>query len=307
MRLIIGLVLAFAVFTTGKADAWGKYGHVTICEISYRLLTDTARERVNSLIEADSEYTSFNRACLEADDFPRTRPADHYVNYDRALEKVSGPSCGDANSCVISAISGDAQVLADETRADEERSKALILLGHWVGDVHQPMHVSFADDRGDNLINKRGRCGDARNLHAVWDNCLIEHGVFRMGALERMLGWARFTKAYRAADRLLEELTLEDAEAWSQSEPWEWAAESYDIVRRPNIGYCTMKSDGCWYEATRRVLGRDEDPRTIQMTQAYIDQHTQLAEVQLLKAGVRLAHVINGALDASYVSASNKQ
>jgi S1/P1 Nuclease len=40
-------------------------------------------------------------------------------------------------------------------------------VGHWVGDIHQPLHVSFVDDRGGNNIRVSGQC--AGNLHATWD------------------------------------------------------------------------------------------------------------------------------------------
>ena len=38
---------------------------------------------------------------------------------------------------------------------------------HWVGDIHQPLHVSFEDDRGGNNIQVNGQCSG--NLHATWD------------------------------------------------------------------------------------------------------------------------------------------
>jgi hypothetical protein len=39
-------------------------------------------------------------------------------------------------------------------------------VGHWIGDIHQLLHVSFEDDRCNN-IRVNGRC--AGNLHATWD------------------------------------------------------------------------------------------------------------------------------------------
>jgi hypothetical protein len=47
----------------------------------------------------------------------------------------------------------------------------LKFLGHWVGEIHQPLHVSFEDDRGGNGILVTGICGT--NLHAAWDTCLV--------------------------------------------------------------------------------------------------------------------------------------
>jgi S1/P1 Nuclease len=58
---------------------------------------------------------------------------------------------------------------------DEAKLEALKFLGHWVGDVHQPLHVSFEDDRGGNNITAVGECQG--NLHAAWDSCLVLKAV----------------------------------------------------------------------------------------------------------------------------------
>jgi hypothetical protein len=42
--------------------------------------------------------------------------------------------------------------------------------------VHQPLHVSFPDDRGGNNIGvSGGLC--SWDLHAVWDSCILEEGL----------------------------------------------------------------------------------------------------------------------------------
>ena len=46
--------------------------------------------------------------------------------------------------------------------------QALAFLGHFVGDVHQPLHVSYSDDRGGNQTRIYYR-GERTNLHAFWD------------------------------------------------------------------------------------------------------------------------------------------
>lgn len=50
--------------------------------------------------------------------------------------------------------------------------EALEFLGHWVGDIHPPLHVSFEDDRGGNRVAAQGT--SCENLHAVWDRCLVQ-------------------------------------------------------------------------------------------------------------------------------------
>ena len=59
---------------------------------------------------------------------------------------------------VLSAILNDSKVLASKSEKKADRLLALKFLGHWVGDIHQPLHVSFEDDRGGNNITVRGLC-----------------------------------------------------------------------------------------------------------------------------------------------------
>ena len=81
-------------------------------------------------------------------------------------------------------------------------------LCHWVGDLHQPLHVSFEDDRGGNgIATTGGLCN--RNLHGVWDTCIIEQG----------LG----TDVAAIAGQLRAGITDQQRSEWSASTPTDWA------------------------------------------------------------------------------------
>ena len=49
---------------------------------------------------------------------------------------------------------------------------ALKFLVHFIGDMHQPLHVGRGEDRGGNSIRVRW-FGESRNLHSVWDSAII--------------------------------------------------------------------------------------------------------------------------------------
>ena len=117
------LTIGLLMFATPSAHAWGKYGHVTICEISYRLLTEPARARLKVLMAVNEEYTSFNRACLEEDAFPRVRSEEHFLNVPRDQVAITDMSCGAASKCVLSAIQDDFGKLGD-TSLDDARGRA---------------------------------------------------------------------------------------------------------------------------------------------------------------------------------------
>jgi hypothetical protein len=279
-----------------KAFAWAELGHVTVCEIAYRELTDVAREELKRIMLKHPDNTSFNKACLWADNKPKTRPQEHYLNLSRETATISVAQCGPGGKCIFSAIESDYAILADDSKPLKARAEALILLGHWIGDIHQPLHISYSDDKGGNSIVTTGACGKS-NMHSVWDKCLVEKGVIaRLGVTAR---W-RTTRAYRAADVLVGKISESERQKWIEASPAEWANESYQMARDPAALYCVKRSGSCWLSQETRSAGERGDEITIELDAAYVERWGKAVEIRLQKAGVRLAHYINQALDPDY-------
>jgi hypothetical protein len=53
----------------------------------------------------------------------------------------------------------------------------LKFLVHFIGDIHQPLHVGNGDDWGGNKLTGSFMGGAPSNLHAIWDAALGEHRV----------------------------------------------------------------------------------------------------------------------------------
>lgn len=329
MRVIFFLGAAFIVAIINlsfaplapEARAWGKYGHLTVCDLAYRNLTPTARVALNDLLQSrrggirvkgrgrmpDRTYTSFNIGCLEEDAIPRRNPDDHFINVARSVTAIDSASCPTGTSCILAGIQRDFETLRDTARPREERVFALMALGHWIGDIHQPLHVSFADDRGGNRIDATltGRCGSSRyrvqNLHGVWDNCLLEAGLFervRQRADYRR-NWGANTITYRAVDTLQANTSLADERTIAGGDPSQWAQESYRITLDPDVLYCNRSAGQCRYSAaTATWTGAQQ--RTVAIDQAYLARFAPLAQERIRRAGFRLAHLINQALDPAY-------
>jgi hypothetical protein len=138
-----------------SALAWGGLGHEVICELAFLELDDTIRQRVIALIEQDQEFTTFRASCKWADK-PRQRASEHFVNLPRDATGLDDNKCPMADECVVSAIERDFEVLASPHATDGEKLVALKFLGHWVGDIHQPLHAASQDDRGGNYIRTQG-------------------------------------------------------------------------------------------------------------------------------------------------------
>ena len=185
------------------------------------------------------------------------------MNYPRNQTQVDNQDCGAAKSCIFTALRDDSLRLADKSRPDIERAKAMILLGHWIGDIHQPLHVGFSDDRGGNSLHvrrgpKQGRANKPckrgqYNLHSVWDSCLVESHAPIAGKF-RGLGLKLDIEAH--ADLIAARYGSEQRELWRAEDVSGWAQESLDIARDAPIQYCTLKpsSDYCAYSDARFSL-----------------------------------------------------
>ena len=322
-NLLILLALLAFTFPPEPAEAWGKFGHLVVCDLAYRNLTDTSQEKLKQLFKGkrgitvkgkgklgDRRYTSFNVGCLEEDELPRKHPDDHFINVSRDTKSIEGKACPHNTDCIFAGIERDLAILKDETASNEERVFALMAIGHWIGDIHQPLHISFADDRGGNSINVKlkGKCGRSsyrvENLHGMWDNCLLEAGLFERvrKRADFKKTWSKNTITYRAVDSLQARTTLTEEQSFVETQPWEWAAESYKVTLNPDVRYCVMVGDVCQYSSTMVTLPPKGPKRLEQLDQAYLAAFERLAEERVRKAGFRLAHLLNLALDPNYTT-----
>ena len=161
-----------AVILTGlallptPAKAWGRFGHLVVCDLAYRNLTDVSKAKLIELFNGkrgitvkgrgklpDRHYTSFNLGCLEEDELPRKHPDDHFINVSRDTGSIDGDACPHNRDCIFAGIQRDLETLKDQTASKQDRVFALMAIGHWIGDLHQPLHISFADDKGGNSID----------------------------------------------------------------------------------------------------------------------------------------------------------
>jgi hypothetical protein len=169
LRVAVILTFIATVGSAGTAWSWGDVGHKIICEIAFQELGDQSRAEVPRLINLDSEFSLFFESCTWAD-HPRKRASEHFINVPRDFDRFTATQCPVASQCLFTAIAGDLEVLRTATD-DQLKLEALKFLGHWIGDLHQPLHVSFEDDRGGGKIREAGPCSNS--LHSVWDTCII--------------------------------------------------------------------------------------------------------------------------------------
>ncbi len=293
MRWIIAASFAFWLLSApSPVRAWGQGGHYAVCEIAYLNLTAAAKAEVDRLVALDGRFAGFTETCTFPDN-PVSRASEHYTNYLRTQRRI-GPGCPGGRPCLLGALEGD---LATLRSSADDRTKALAVLyvGHWFGDLHQPLHNSFADDQGGNKIAAPGPCTGKypASLHSVWDSCVVDRRIFGPGT-------DRLVRARTAARILAAPITDGQRSRWSRSTPRRGASESYRIARSPGTGYCVRKDGACRYSAGRQTLADSDPQRVLAVDDPYLDRAKPVVEARLKRAGIRLADALNRAFDPAF-------
>ncbi|MEA3045671.1 MAG: nuclease [Sphingomonadales bacterium] len=301
-RLLAALVLTLGLGWSSQASAWGDTGHRTVCEIALRNLTPVAKAEVARLLRAHPAILGANPlngeygwACTYPDHpaagGPGRRSPEHFVNYARTtLIVTSASGCGVTSLCVITAIASDYAMLQSPASSDLQRAAALVYLGHWLGDIHQPLHSSFADDQGGNQVDSSGLC--TFSLHSTWDTCILQ---------ARTIGSGPSIPAVRAlAERWSGQATDTDRAQGLSSVPWQGSAESYAVTLNPQVRYCVMVQSAGQYSATQMAFAQGQQKQSVAIDAAYMDWAMPIIQRRITQAGVRLAHLLNRALDPAY-------
>ena len=277
--LAVGAMVSAVLAAASSAGAWGDVGHKIVCEIAFHELSDRARAEVLRLIRKDTEFSVFSESCVWAD-HPKQRETEHYINVPRSFPAFAAAECPTRSRCLFSAIRTDLKTLTTPGGADQARLRSLKFLGHWVGDLHQPLHVSFADDRGGSrIVEDTGVC--ASDLHGVWDWCIIEQTLGR--------------NARTIARNLQESIASADRAAWQAGRVQDWATESLALAREASVGYCVQNRNACEYDTGRPTYRPGSRQRVVKVDAAYLETHRAAVVERLKRGGVRLAYLLNQA------------
>lgn len=251
------LFLVLLALSTQPAFAFGQTGHKMICDMAYQLSQPQTQAHIDSVVKA-SGLNSFAEGCVwpdtlrDDDSFKWSAPL-HYVNFLPQQTAVSQADCA-KHGCVLSAITDMQQRLAQ----DDNDWQALLFLAHFIADLHQPLHVSYADDLGGNKT-KVMFYQQATNLHSVWDS--------------RILTTLGYNNNPNAQQQLLRAIDSKLAYQWQQSTVLDWANES-----------AALTAD----------IYRHYQPNML-INDSYVQQYQASLETRVQQAAVRLALVLDQA------------
>jgi hypothetical protein len=290
---MIFLIFCSVLWEPHSVRAWGDEGHAVVALIAEHYLQPQVRERVRALLDADrSGLVTDTSMASEAAWADRFRDSDrdgtrvrydatkkwHYVDLELdspdltracgargSLPAGTPASQGPASDCVVDKINQFERELRDPQTTEDERRVALQFLLHFVGDVHQPLHASDDGDEGGNRKQVETRGWPAASLHHYWD---VEF-VSSLGAEPRVV-----------AERLLRHISARDVQSWQQGNADEWALESYALAKRVAYG----------------MLSPPTGHHRYRLSAGYVQTAIETVQSQLMRAGVRLAALLNRVL-----------
>jgi nuclease S1 len=260
-------LLTVLLVLSGDVQAWGYEGHRLVCALARQYLNDEGRSFADR-VGAQGEFLiggvmTFPESCLWPDKVKYSTRKDsyehHFINIPVSADSISLHRDCASLTCLPAGIQRSIVYLTTPASGEREMGRqaaALRYLGHYIGDLHQPLHVSHAEDWGGNRI-KVSWFGKDTNLHTVWDRGILERaGLSYPDSLE-------FLSSVRVSPGTIDLVS--------------WLNDSFHLAR-----------DRAYRDpGGRAVTSGDTLGRT------YLDSNKPVVIEQLALAGARLAAIIN--------------
>ncbi|HUD30554.1 MAG TPA: S1/P1 nuclease [Novosphingobium sp.] len=279
MRKFLTAVAAAAALVATPALAWGSLGHRTVGSIAMANVRPATRAAIRDLLRHQRELDTPQCRMGTIEDaatWPDCIKGERWrFAYTSSWHYHDQPICGtfdlkancrDGN-CATAQIERNARLLKDRKLAPVLRLEALSFLVHFVGDVHQPLHVGENEDMGGNAVKADYGIAPGRNLHSIWDGVLAERAITSAPSLVRRYGADE--KARLATG------TVED-----------WERESWEVSR--DFLY-PLAFGG-------KLPCGEKEPQKVVWSNEAIEQAIPVIDERIERAGLRLAKMLDEAL-----------
>jgi hypothetical protein len=272
MNRLVYSVLLFPVVTHG----WSNEAHQVIAMLAEDFLTETGKLYTRLQLGSANTMASVSSWAdtVEWSDnlhFAHTSP---FQNCEGGYTEDEA-HCPNGR-CIVTAIANYTERAGDFNLTREEQVEAFKFLIHLYGDIHQPLHLGFAEDRGGTEIRFAG----GFSLHELWDSTLVEAGRRGIVASARKRG-ATYSFEMFVADlkREYTELSYERQQAILQSSP---AVIASEISREYTCEEAYMNEHQVFFPRSGGTVS-DEYKRT----------RGEVVRELLIMSAVRLADSVN--------------
>lgn len=234
-------------------EDWGATGHRVVGEVAAQHISKKTAKAITRLLDGTSlAYVSNYADDIKSDDRYRAYGPWHYANLD--LDETYSASEKNPEGDIVQAIEKCIAVLKNKKASKAERQFHLKLLVHFIGDLHQPMHLAKKEDRGGNEVSIKW-FGKRSNLHRLWDSDMIDSSQLSYTELAQNL---TVLSPAQKAQIVSGSLSV-------------WVAEIHEL--------------------TKKVY--QELPENTNLGYRYRYQNFDSVRLQLHKAGLRLAHLLD--------------
>jgi hypothetical protein len=274
-----------ALFASGHNEhpiVWGQNGHRIVAQICYNNLNENAKKEIDKTLgdEYLAQVATWPDFIRSEKNWDFSKPW-HFITIDpnKTVQQVIDEAAKDpeinnvyeAIQLMTSILKNNSastkilQDLVDKNKAkllnNSIKATALAFLVHFIGDVHQPMHVGKNNDFGGNKISVLF-FSKKTNLHSVWDSGIIE---------QEGLSFTDFSE-------FIERHTAPKKNKWQKAKMIDWVKES--VKNREKI-YNTL------YDNTDRSTGLPS------LSYNYQHDFLETVEDRLGAAGYRAAKILN--------------
>ena len=235
------------------SKVWGPTGHRVVGTIAEDYLTPRTKRKLKKLLKKKSmAFLSTFADEIKSDKKFNEYYSWHYINMPLEMDYVDSEK--NPKGDIYTAIEFCKKIIKDKYSSDADKIFHLKMLIHFMGDLHQPLHIGLAEDRGGNDFKVQWHYEDT-NLHTVWDYKMID----------------RYDMGYQELADNADELSREQVKKLQEGSVLDWVNEMHEM--------------------SRMVYASAEKGENLRYRYSY--DHFPIVRSQLQKGGIRLAKVLN--------------
>jgi len=284
-------VLALVVSSV-PLGAWGRQGHRLVARVAAKSLTPDARQKVAAILGTTTAGVESSMAAASTwpDEIDKKRTgteAWHFIDVPVSAPFSVAGLCAN-HDCVIDQIENMRDRLKMNLTGFQLKQppdpprrmtlQELSFLIHFVGDIHQPLHAATNGDRGGNCVPllhplAHGGGSETRELHAAWDVDEVSAVLAKLGS-ESATATTLFQRFKNGAQ--VPPGTIVD-----------WAREANDLARSDIYQKLMIPSHSAPPGVCATGIAK------VDVTTVYLDGNVADVEQRLMRAGIRLAALLN--------------
>ena len=257
MKFLSSIICITTIICSSTSYSWGwnNYGHRVIAEITEQILQPETKNKIKKIFGEQFSLRENSNWAEEIAPQRRRTYKWHYVHVPQDRDEFIADRDCPQGQCLISAIENFTQILGQNTASLESREEALKFLIYLIGELHQPLRCGYREDQG----GQGAKVIYARkkvSLLKVWDHYLL---------MKDQMPFETYV------DKLTHRYNPKEIKKISQGTILDWYLESRTLLR--NHVYTFPLNNVINFE--------------------YQDHAISIIDNQLLKAGIRLASLLD--------------